>query len=155
MAAEPTRDERFMRRALELAQQAQQRGEVPVGALVVVRDRIVGEGWNCPIATHDPTAHAEVMALRAAGQAMGSYRLEGALLYVTLEPCAMCVSALLHARIARLVFGAWDPKAGACGSVLDLPRERAFNHRLDVFGGVLREQCGALLSTFFSCRRGG
>lgn len=144
-----------MHRALELAQQARLRGEVPVGALVVLRERIVGEGWNCPIGTHDPTAHAEVMALRAAGHALNSYRLEGAILYATLEPCAMCVSAMLHARIARLVFGAWDPKAGACGSVLDLPRERAFNHRLDVFGGVLSEECRVLLSAFFEQRRQG
>ena len=155
MALEPSQDERCMRQALELAQQARQCGEVPVGALVVFRERIVGQGWNRPIDTHDPTAHAEIVALRAAGQAMGSYRLEGALLYVTLEPCAMCVGAMLHARIGRLVFGAWDPKAGACGSVLDLPRERAFNHRLDVFGGVLSEECGALLSAFFSDRRQG
>lgn len=143
----------YMHRALELAQQARQAGEVPVGALVVAGERIVGEGWNRPIGTHDPSAHAEIVALRAAGQTLQSYRLEGALLYVTLEPCAMCIGALLHARIARLVFGAWDPKAGACGSMLDLPRQRAFNHRLDVFGGVLSEQCGALLSAFFAERR--
>ena len=143
----------YMHRALELAQQARQAGEVPVGALVVAGERIVGEGWNRPIGTHDPSAHAEIVALRAAGQTLQSYRLEGALLYVTLEPCAMCIGALLHARIARLVFGAWDPKAGTCGSMLDLPRQRAFNHRLDVFGGVLSEQCGALLSAFFAERR--
>ncbi len=142
-----------MRRALELAQRAQRESEVPVGAVVVLGERIIGEGWNRPIATHDPSAHAEIVALRAAGASQRSHRLEGAMLYVTLEPCAMCIGAILHARLARLVYGALDPKAGACGSILDLPRERAFNHRLDVFGGVCSAECGALLSEFFAARR--
>ena len=149
----PTPDVRFMRQALQLAHRAQQEGEVPVGAVVVLDERIVGEGWNRPIATHDPTAHAEIMALRAAGAALGTYRLDNALLYVTLEPCAMCVGAIMHARIGRLVFGAWDPKAGACGSALDLPRQPGFHHRLDAFGGVCSEECGALLTAFFEARR--
>ncbi len=115
-----------MRRALELARAAEAEGEVPVGALVVAADgRIVGEGWNRPIAARDPTAHAEILALRAAGQALGSYRLGGATLYVTLEPCAMCAAAMVHARVARLVFGAWDPRQGAAGSAFDLTRSRA------------------------------
>jgi tRNA(adenine34) deaminase len=146
-------DVQFMQQALQLARRAQQSGEVPVGAVVVLNERVVGEGWNRPIGTHDPTAHAEIMALRAAGQALQTYRLEKALLYVTLEPCAMCIGAILHARIARVVFGAWDPKAGACGSLLDLPRQPGFTHKTDVFGGVCSEECGALLTQFFAARR--
>jgi tRNA(adenine34) deaminase len=143
----------FMRLALDLARRAQAEGEVPVGALVTLTGNIVGEGWNRPISSHDPTAHAEVVALRAAGAAIGNYRLTGATLYVTLEPCAMCVGAMLQARLARVVFGAWDPKAGACGSVFDLSREPRLAHRLDVFGGVCSEDCGALLQGFFGARR--
>jgi tRNA(adenine34) deaminase len=149
----PSPDVQYMQQALQLARRAQQAGEVPVGAVVVLNERVVGEGWNRPIGTHDPTAHAEIMALRAAGEALQTYRLEKALLYVTLEPCAMCIGAILHARIARVVFGAWDPKAGACGSVLDLPRGPGFTHRTDVFGGVCSEECGALLTQFFEARR--
>ncbi len=151
--SQPTPDVLYMRRALELAQRAQAEGEVPVGAVVVLNERVVGEGWNRPIGTHDPTAHAEIVALRAAAQALQSYRLERAILYVTLEPCAMCIGAILHARIARVVFGAWDPKAGACGSLMDLTRQPGLNHRADVFGGVCSEECGALLSAFFAQRR--
>jgi tRNA(adenine34) deaminase len=144
----------YMRRALELARDAEAAGEVPVGALVVAADgRIVGEGWNQPVAAHDPTAHAEVLALRAAGQKLGSYRLGGATLYVTLEPCPMCAAAMAHARIARLVFGAWDPRQGAAGSAVDLTRSPALNHAVDAFGGVLAEECGALLKAFFARRR--
>jgi len=146
-------DEDYVRRALALAQRAQQSNEVPVGALVVIRGKVVGEGWNHPVGTHDPTAHAEIVALRAAASHAGNYRLESATLYVTLEPCAMCVGAAIQARVARLVFGAWDLKAGACGSVFDLTREPRLNHRLDVFGGVCAEECREILRRFFETRR--
>jgi tRNA(adenine34) deaminase len=142
-----------MRLAVELARRAQSEGEVPVGAIVVLGDRVIGEGWNRPVAAHDPTAHAEVVALRAAATQLQSYRLNDATLYVTLEPCAMCIGAIINARIARVVFGAWDLKAGACGSVLDVPREPRLNHRVDVFGGVCSDECGALLTKFFEARR--
>jgi tRNA(adenine34) deaminase len=146
-------DVEFMHEALALARRADQEAEVPVGALLVLDGQIVASGWNRPIATHDPTAHAEIVALRAAAAQRRNYRLESATLYVTLEPCAMCAGALLNARVARLVFGAWDPKAGACGSVFDLPREPRIRHRMDVFGGVLSEECAALLTKFFAHRR--
>ncbi len=146
-------DRRFMRRALELAQHAAANGEVPVGAVIVRDDRIVAEGRNCPIGTHDPTAHAEIRALRKAGDRVESYRLTGTTLYVTLEPCAMCAGAMIHARIARLVYGAADPKSGACGSVLDVTGCEALNHRIEVSGGVLAEDCGVLLRDFFARRR--
>lgn len=146
-------DERWMRQALQLAARAEQMGEVPVGALVVRDGRLLGEGWNQPIATRDPTAHAEILALRHAATAVGDYRLGGATLYVTLEPCPMCAAAIAHARIARLVFGAWDPRQGAAGSVFDLVASEAMNHRVDAFGGVLSEECGALLRRFFAGRR--
>jgi len=142
-----------MRRALELARRAGEANEVPVGALLTIDGEIVGEGWNRPIAGHDPTAHAEIVALRAAAAQRGNYRLESATLYATLEPCAMCIGAALNARVSRVVFGAWDPKAGACGSVFDLPREPRLTHRIDVFGGVCSEECGALLRRFFETRR--
>lgn len=148
------RDEEFMTAALELARAAGAAGEVPVGAVVVQDDAIVGRGWNQPIGRHDPTAHAEVMALRDAAQRLANYRLPGATLYVTLEPCAMCVGAIMHARIARVVFGACDPKTGAAGSVIDLFAEERLNHHADVLGGVLAEECGGLLSSFFAARRG-
>jgi tRNA(adenine34) deaminase len=146
-------DADFMRRALELAQRGLAQGEVPVGALVVHEGRVVGEGFNQPIGGHDPTAHAEIEALRAAGRALANYRLGGATLYVTLEPCAMCAAAIVHARIARVVFGAWDPRAGAAGSTIDIFRLPAMNHRVDVFGGVLEAECSALVSKFFADRR--
>ena len=146
-------DAEFMTRALELARAAADRGEVPVGALLVRGDEVLGEGANCPIGTHDPTAHAEIQALRAAGTRVGDYRLAGTTLYVTLEPCIMCASALVHARVARVVFGAWDPKAGAAGSLTDVFSIAGLNHRVDVFGGVLAEECGTLLSGFFRQRR--
>jgi tRNA(adenine34) deaminase len=148
-----SRDEQWMRRALELAARAEAEGEVPVGALVVRDDRVLGEGWNQPVALHDPTAHAEVLAMRAAAQIAGDYRLGGATLYVTLEPCPMCAAAIAHARIARLVFGAWDPRQGAAGSAVNLGAAPALNHRVDSFGGVLSEDCGALLKRFFDARR--
>lgn len=146
-------DAEFMTRALELARAAAARGEVPVGALLVRGDEVLGEGANCPIGTHDPTAHAEIQALRAAGARVGDYRLAGTTLYVTLEPCIMCASALVHARVSRVVFGAWDPKAGAAGSLTDVFNIAGLNHRVDVFGGVLAEECGTLLSGFFRQRR--
>lgn len=146
-------DEDFMRRALELARQGQAEGEVPVGAVVVLDGNVIGEGWNRPIAAADPTAHAEIQALRAAALAVGNYRLAGASLYVTLEPCAMCVGAMFHARIARVVFGARDPKTGSAGSVIDLFGEKRLNHHATVRGGVLAEESGALLSAFFAARR--
>jgi len=142
-----------MRRALELAERAESEGEVPVGALVVRDDKVLGEGWNRPIVAKDPTAHAEILALRAAALQAGDYRLGGATLYVTLEPCPMCAAAMTHARIERLVFGAWDPRQGAAGSAFDLVAAPAMNHRVDAFGGVLSDECGALLRRFFSNRR--
>jgi tRNA(adenine34) deaminase len=143
----------WMRKALELAGRAETDGEVPVGAIVVRDEAVLGEGWNRPIGSHDPTAHAEVLALRAAAGAVGDYRLGGATLYVTLEPCPMCAAAIAHARVARLVFGAWDPRQGAAGSVFNLVAADAMNHRVDAFGGVLSEECGALLRRFFAGRR--
>jgi tRNA(adenine34) deaminase len=146
-------DADWMRRALALGEAAAAAGEVPVGALVLRDGAVLGEGWNRPIGTCDPTAHAEIIALRAAGVTSGDYRLSGCTLYVTLEPCIMCAAALVHARIARVVFGAWDPKAGAAGSIVDVFRLPQLNHRVDVFGGVLAEECGAMLQRFFAVRR--
>lgn len=141
-----------MRRALELAQRARDEGEVPVGAVVVQDGRIVGEGWNRPIAAADATSHAETEAIRAACRAARNYRLAGATLYVTLEPCVMCIGAIFHARIARVVYGTQDPKTGAAGSVLDLFAS-PLNHHAAVQGGVLAAECGALLKDFFAARR--
>jgi tRNA(adenine34) deaminase len=146
-------DAHYMRLCLALAAQAQRRGEVPVGAVLVLGERVISEGSNGPIASHDPTAHAEMEALRAGGKALGSYRLTDTTLYVTLEPCAMCAAAMVHARVRRLVFGAWDPRAGAAGSTVDIFRLPGLNHRVDVFGGVLSEECGAQLQQFFAQRR--
>jgi tRNA(adenine34) deaminase len=146
-------DEVWMRQALDLAQQAAEQGEVPVGALLVSDGVVIGTGWNQPIAAHDPTAHAEIMALRSAAQQIGNYRLTGSTLYVTLEPCVMCAGAIIHARVARVVFGAADPKTGAAGSVFDTLLSPLHNHRVEVTGGVLAEQCGMLLKTFFQARR--
>lgn len=143
----------FMNEALALAREAGALGEVPVGAVVVCDGEIVGRGYNRPIMANDPTAHAEVMALRAAGQALDNYRMPGCTLYVTLEPCAMCSGAIQHARIARVVFGARDPKTGACGSVTDLFAEARLNHHATVESGLLEAECGRLLSDFFSARR--
>jgi len=134
-------DEAFMRRALELAQRAQAEGEVPVGAVVVLEEKILGEGWNRPIAACDPSAHAEIQAMRAASSALSNYRLTGATLYVTLEPCDMCIGAMFHARIARVVFGATDPK------------KLVLKNQVALEGGVLAGECGALLSRFFAARR--
>ena len=145
--------ETWMRCALELATRAEAEGEVPVGALVVLNEEIIGEGWNRPISSHDPTAHAEIVALRAAAAKLGNYRLTGATLYVTLEPCPMCAGAIVHARVARVVFGATDPLAGAAGSVFNLLESSALNHRVQLVGGVLAEECGTRLRAFFQARR--
>jgi tRNA(adenine34) deaminase len=155
LAVRPRSDVDFMRRALELADGAETHGEVPVGAVLVRGDEIIAEGANRPIASNDPTAHAEIEALRAGGQVIGSYRLTDTTLYVTLEPCAMCAAAIVHARVRRLVFGAWDPRAGAAGSIVDVFTLPGLNHRVDVFGGVLADECTRRLKDFFAERRGG
>lgn len=152
--ADPGHDVAFMRAALAQAQRARAADEVPVGAVLTLGEQIVATGSNAPIASHDPTAHAEIQALRAAGAALGGYRLADTTLYVTLEPCVMCAAAIVHARVRRLVFGAWDPRAGAAGSTLDVFALPGLNHRVDVFGGVLMEECGRLLQEFFAERRG-
>lgn len=146
-------DAHYMRAALELARQARAAGEVPVGAVVVKEGEIVGCGFNAPISRLDPSAHAEMMALRDAAQRLGNYRLVGCELFVTIEPCLMCAGAIMHARIARVVYGARDAKTGACGSVLNAFAEPRLNHHTEVEGGVLAEECGALLSNFFALRR--
>ena len=146
-------DDELIGEAIALARAAAARGEVPVGAVVVCGDAIVGRGGNAPIAHNDPTAHAEIAALREAGRALGNYRLPDCSLYVTLEPCAMCAGAIMHARIARLVYGARDPKTGACGSVIDLFAEPRLNHHAQVTSDVRADECGALLSQFFAARR--
>ena len=143
-----------MRMAIDHAAFAQASGEVPVGAVLVCGDAVIATGANRPIASHDPTAHAEIEVLRAGGRAMNSYRLTDTTLYVTLEPCAMCASAIVHARVRRLVFGAWDPRAGAAGSIVDVFSLPGLNHRVDVFGGVLMEECTGLLKQFFNEKRG-
>src|SRR5882724_3397147 len=153
LVVRPRSDVDFMRRALELADAAETNGEVPVGAVLVRGDEIIAEGANRPIASNDPTAHAEIEALRAGGQVIGSYRLTDTTLYVTLEPCVMCASAIVHARVRRLVFGAWDPRAGAAGSIVDVFALPGLNHRVDVFGGVLMDDCARLLQEFFVQRR--
>lgn len=146
-------DEAFMRMALHAAAEAQRVGEVPVGAVIVKDDEVIAIGYNHPITEHDPTAHAEIAALRAAAQQLGNYRLPGCTLYVTLEPCAMCAGAMMHARLARVVYGASDPKTGTCGSVVNLFDEPRLNHHTKVQGGVLAAECGTLLSAFFAERR--
>ena len=146
-------DEKFMREALALARRAEAAGEVPVGAVLVKDGAVIASGWNHPIGAQDPTAHAEIAALRTGAQAIGNYRLTDTTLYVTLEPCAMCAGAMVHARVRRLVYGAADPKAGAAGSVFNLVQADALNHRLEVEGGMLAEECGELLRVFFSRRR--
>ena len=146
-------DEQFMRRALELAERAREAGEVPVGAVVVVHGEIAGEGHNQPIAAHDPSAHAEMIALRAACQNAGNYRLPGATLYVTLEPCVMCSGAMIHARLERVVYGADDPKTGAAGSVFDTLLSDKHNHQVLVSSGVLAKESAAMLRSFFKDRR--
>jgi tRNA(adenine34) deaminase len=146
-------DRHWMRRAMELALQAARAGEVPVGAVLVKDGQAIGEGWNRPIGAHDPTAHAEIQALRAAARALGNYRLTDTTLYVTLEPCAMCAGAVIHARVKRVVFGAFDPKGGAAGSVFEILGTDKLNHRVEVEGGVLADECGAMLREFFVLKR--
>lgn len=152
-AAPMTEDAVWMGRALELAARAEEEGEVPVGAVLVRDGEVIGEGWNRPIAAHDPTAHAEIQAIRAGAAAIGNYRLVGTTLYVTLEPCPMCAGAMVHARVQRLVFGAADPRTGSAGSIFDIVRSESLNHRLDVTGGVLAEESGGMLRAFFQARR--
>jgi tRNA(adenine34) deaminase len=148
-----THDIVFMQQAISQAHNAWALGEVPVGAVVVKDGQVVATGFNQPIGTHDPTAHAEIMALRAAATILGNYRLPGCELYVTLEPCAMCSGAMMHARLARIVYGATDPKTGACGSILNLFEQEKLNHHTEVVGGVLADECGQLLKEFFAERR--
>ncbi|MGR6034990.1 MAG: tRNA adenosine(34) deaminase TadA [Candidatus Nitrosoglobus sp.] len=146
-------DIEWMHHALALARHAEEEGEVPVGAVLVQNGEVIGEGWNCPIAANDPTAHAEIQAIRAASHYLNNYRLVGTTLYVTLEPCAMCAGAIIQARVRRVVFGAFDPKGGAAGSVLNvLPGDR-LNHKVESQGGVLAESCGMIISAFFRARR--
>jgi tRNA(adenine34) deaminase len=147
-------DAEWMQTALMLARRAAASGEVPVGAVLVQDESLLAQGWNQPIAAHDPTAHAEVMALRAAGHALGNYRLADTTLYVTLEPCLMCVGAIVHARVSRVVFGAFDPKSGAVVSCMHGFDANGLNHRVESTGGVLAEECGQLLKQFFRERRG-
>jgi tRNA(adenine34) deaminase len=146
-------DSLYMQQAILQAHKASKLGEVPVGAVVVKDGQVIATGFNQPIGTHDPTAHAEIMALRAASAILGNYRLPGCELYVTLEPCAMCSGAMMHARLARVVFGATDPKTGACGSIVNLFEQEKLNHHTEVTGGVLADECGVLLKTFFAARR--
>ncbi|MCB2261402.1 MAG: tRNA adenosine(34) deaminase TadA [Candidatus Thiosymbion ectosymbiont of Robbea hypermnestra] len=153
MSSAPS-DEEWMRRALSLAELAATMGEVPVGAILVQNGKPVGAGWNRPLAERDPSAHAEILALRDAGRRLGNYRLPGTRLYVTLEPCVMCAGAIVQARVERVFFAAADPKGGACGSVFDLlPADARFNHRTDCTGGLLGEESGELLQSFFRARR--
>ncbi len=144
-----------MRHAMALAERAEKAGEVPVGAVLILGDKILAEGWNRPIKTHDPTAHAEILALRAAGSTLLNYRLIDTTLYVTLEPCVMCMGAISHARVRRIVYGATDPKRGAAGSAMQLADAAFLNHRIEVNGGILGDECGAQLRSFFLSRRQG
>lgn len=146
-------DEKFMRRALELAEEGASKGEVPVGAVLVKDGEIIAEGYNQPISSNDPTAHAEIVVLRAAGKKLRNYRLVDTTLYVTLEPCSMCAGSLVWSRVTRLVFGASEPRTGAVGSVFDIPRDERLNHRLEVTAGVLAEESSAMLQEFFRVRR--
>ncbi len=150
---EPNTDEYWMHKALELAARAEAEDEVPVGAVLVKDNQLIAEGWNQPIQSHDPSAHAEMMAIRAAGQALNNYRLIDTTLYVTLEPCSMCVGAMIHGRVGRLVFGAYDEKTGAAGSAIDLIGDPVHNHRLAVLGGVLEPECRQMLQNFFRKKR--
>ncbi len=145
----------FMQRAIALARKAAEAGEVPVGAVVVKDDRVIAEAHNAPIAQHDPSAHSEILALREAGRQLGAYRLPETTVYVTLEPCPMCIGAMIHARVARVVYGASDPKTGACGGALSLHEHASHNHQIEVIGGIEAQACSALLRDFFRARRSG
>ena len=153
MTGKANSDERWMRRALDLAERARSEGEVPVGAVLVMDDDCIGEGWNRSISTHDPTAHAEIEALRAAAARLENYRLPGATLYVTLEPCAMCAGAIILARIKRLVYAAADPRSGAAGSVFNILQSAQLNHRVELASGILEQEAATLLQAFFRERR--
>ena len=146
-------DSAFMARALELAREAERAGEVPVGAVIVKDGAIVGEGWNRPISTSDPTAHAEIVALRDAARKLNAYRLLDTTLYVTLEPCPMCAGAMVHARVKRLVYAATDPRAGAAGTIFNIVQHPSLNHRIEYEAGLMGEECGAMLRAFFRGRR--
>ena len=146
-------DVKWMQRAFELAQQAKEHDEVPVGAVIVYEDKIIGEGWNQPISSHDPTAHAEIIALRDAGKRIANYRLPNTTMYVTLEPCAMCAGAIVHARLAKLVYAIDDPKTGACGSVFNLLQTEALNHKVESQKGLMEKECRALIQGFFKQKR--
>jgi len=148
-----TSDEQWMALAIKEAEKAEAMGEVPVGAVLVKDDILVAKGHNQPISTHDASAHAEIQLLRLAGRVMQNYRLTGTTLYVTLEPCAMCLGAMMHARVSRLVFGVYDPKTGVCGSKVDLSKEPCFNHKIEICGGVLESESKQQLQDFFQCRR--
>lgn len=153
MPCETSSDNYYLQQALELAQQAEEQGEVPVGALLVWNNEIIAKGWNQSITNSDPTAHAEIIALRQGAQHLKNYRLLDSTLYVTLEPCAMCIGAIIHARVKRLVFGAYDPRAGAVSSVFTIPEAPQLNHRVEILGGVMHDACGDLLRRFFKKRR--
>ncbi len=148
-----TQDAKWMQRAFELADEAKSQGEVPVGAIVVHKDKIIGEGYNQPISSNDPTAHAEINALRDAGNKLGNYRLADTTMYVTLEPCAMCAGAIVHARITKLVYAADDPKTGACGSVFNLLQSNELNHKVEIEKGIMEKECCSLIQTFFKEKR--
>lgn len=145
--------QKWMENAFELAQKAKEQGEVPVGAVIVHESKIIGEGWNQPISSNDPTSHAEIVALRQAGLALSNYRLSGAVMYVTLEPCAMCAGALVHARLAKLIYAVGDPKTGACGSVFNLLQTNELNHKVEIEKGVMEEECRSLIQAFFQEKR--
>ncbi len=146
-------DEMLMRKAIELAYKAKENDEVPVGAIIVLEDKIIGEGWNQPISSNDPTAHAEIIALRNAGNKVGNYRLPNATMYVTLEPCAMCAGALVHARLAKVIYAADDPKTGACGSVFNLLQSDELNHKVEIEKGLFEEESRSLIQDFFKAKR--
>ncbi|MCP9447591.1 MAG: tRNA adenosine(34) deaminase TadA [Nitrospira sp.] len=148
-------DRHFMRLALDLARSAPAAGEIPIAAALVHEEKVLASAHNLRESRQDPTAHAELLAIRKAADRLRTWRLTDSTLYVTLEPCLMCAGAIIQARIARLVFGAWDPKAGACGSLFDIPSERRLNHRVEVLGGLLEEECQAILQSFFRAKRGG
>ena len=146
-------DKEWMKRAFELAQKAKESDEVPIGAVIVRENKIIGEGWNQPISSQDPTAHAEIIALRDAGNNICNYRLPNTTMYVTLEPCAMCAGAIIHARITKLIFAAADPKTGACGSIFNLLQTEELNHKVDITKGIMEYECCLLIRTFFKEKR--